>query len=243
MNIFKKLYKYFELDESKKMSPIFILLSIISVSSLLISNIVATKSIVLFNLMIKGYQLSLAASFIVFPFTYIISDIFSEVYGYAWSRKISWISFFVNLYMVLIIEIVILMPGIDVEFSSKFKDVLGSSFGILFASLSAYMCGDLFNDIVFQELKSSDKQKTNLTFAFRSILSSLCGEIVDSGVFLPLLYFFIGGYGTIIKDFTQLIVIILFQAVFKLILEIVLCPLVIYIVKKIKIYEGKYQPK
>ena len=119
--LFNSIIETLELDVHKKMSPLFLILSVLSVSSLLISNVVATKSIILFGWQINGLQLSLAASFIVFPFTYIVSDIFSEVYGYAWSRKISWISFFANLFMVFIFDIVILLPGVDPAFSVEFS--------------------------------------------------------------------------------------------------------------------------
>ena len=236
-NLFSKLVTNLELNVHRKMSPLFLILSILSVASLLISNIVATKSIVLFGWQVQGLPLSIAASFVVFPFTYITSDIFSEVYGYAWSRKISWISFFVNLFMVGILELVIAMPGVDSAFSKEFADVLGSSFGVLFASLTAYMCGDLINDLTFKDMKNKDKQGTNITFIHRSILSSLCGEIVDSLVFLPLLYAFIGGYGTIIQSAFQLFTIIIIQGSLKTLVELVLSPLVAHIVNKIKHYE------
>lgn len=237
--MFKKIIESLELNTHKKMSPLFIILSVLSVTALLVSNIVAVKSIPLFNIQVKGFSLSIAASFIVFPFTYIVSDLFSEVYGYAWSRKISWIAFFANLFMVGMIQLVIIMPGVDDAFSNEFSDVLGSSLGVLFASLTAFMCGDLFNDIIFSKMKKKDSHGTNLMFAHRSILSSLCGEIVDSLVFLPLLYFFIHGYGTIIQSPVQLLTIVVIQGVLKTLVEIILCPLVISIVKKIKVYERK----
>lgn len=232
-----RIHESLELNVHRKMSPLFLVLSVLSVSALLVSNVVAVKSIALFNWQVGGFQLSIAASFVVFPFTYIVSDLFSEVYGYAWSRKISWIAFFANLFMVGIFELVIALPGLDEAFSAEFKDVLGSSFGVLFASLTAFMCGDLFNDIVFQKMKVTDLRHTNGSFVFRSILSSLVGEIVDSMVFLPLLYLFIGGYGTIIQSFVQLIAIVLIQGVLKTCVEVVLCPLVIFIVNRVKRYE------
>ena len=238
--LIKKITDSLELNAKIKMSPLFIILSEISVVALVVSNIVATKSISIFDWEIDGFRLSLAASFVVFPFTYIILDIFSEVYGYAWSRKISWISFFANLFVTGILELVILLPGIDEEFSAEFADVLGSSAGVLFASLTAYMCGDLFNDIIFKKMKKSDGRFTNRKFALRSIISSLCGEIVDSMVFIPLLYFFIGGYGSIIQSFLQLIAIIVLQGVLKTGVEIILCPLSIFIVNRVKRYEEAF---
>lgn len=236
-----KALKDLEIGTRKKMSPLFTVLSIISVAALLISNIVASKSISLFRWEIQGQSLSVAASFVVFPITYIISDIFSEVYGYAWSRKISWIAFFANLFMVVVFETVIALPGVDPVFSGKFSDVLGSSFGILVASLTAFMCGDLFNDKVFRIMKKSDYTNSDLAFAARSILSSLVGEIVDSMIFLPLLYLFIGGYGTIITSPLQLIAIIMMQGILKTVFEGIFCPLVIFIVRKVKVYEESFE--
>lgn len=235
--LLSRMISALELNVHRKMSPLFILLSVLSVAALLISNIVATKSIRLFDWSVQGFQLSIAASFVVFPFTYIVSDLFSEVYGYAWSRKISWIAFFANLFMVGIIELVIVMPGVDETYSQSFKNVLGSSFGVLFASLTAFMCGDLFNDVVFAHMKRMDRLGTNGSFAFRSILSSLIGEIIDSMVFLPLLYLFIGGYGSIVRSFLQLLAIILIQGTLKTCVEIVLCPLVIHAVNRVRVYE------
>ena len=236
-NALEKIYNSLELNIHKKMSPLFLVLATLSVCSLLISNVVATKSIALFDWKVQGFQLSIAASFVVFPFTYIVSDLFSEVYGYAWSRKISWIAFFMNLYMVGIFELVIAMPGVDGAFSEQFQSVLGSSLGILFASLTAFMCGDLLNDLVFQQMKQRDKRKNNLSFVCRSLLSSLCGEIVDSMVFLPLLYLFIGGYGSIIQSFRQLITIVIIQGCLKTLVELVLSPLVVVIVNRVRYYE------
>ena len=239
MTIVKKIVDSLEIGKSKKMSGVFILVAILSVVSLLISNVVANKSIVLFGWTVAGQKLSVAASFIVFPFTYIASDIFSEVYGYAWSRKISWIALFANIFMILCFKLVTVMPGMDSATSDAFAIVCDSTPGIVFASLTAFMAGDLLNDLIFARLKRRDNTGKVSRFAFRSIISSLCGEIVDCAVFLPLLYLFIHGYGTIITGFSQLLAIILIQALLKTAVELVLCPLSILVVGKIKTYEER----
>lgn len=239
MSIFKKIANYFEIGKGQKKSEVFTVVAIVSVVSLLISNVVANKSIDLFGWTVGGERLTIAASFVVFPFTYIASDIFSEVYGYAWSRKISWIALFANVFMILCFKLVTVMPGIDMATSEAFVVVCDSTPGIVFASLTAFMLGDLLNDFVFAKMKKRDKTGKVSTFAFRSILSSLCGEILDCAVFLPLLYYFIGGYGTIITSVYQLAIIILIQAFLKTAVEIVLCPACTLIVRKIKKYEEK----
>ncbi len=223
------------------MSEVFTIVASVSVVSLLISNVVANKSIDLFGWTVAGQRLTIAASFVVFPFTYIASDIFSEVYGYAWSRKISWIALFANVFMILSFKLVTLLPGIDLATSDAFEKVCDSTPGIVFASLTAFMAGDLLNDLVFAKMKKRDKSGKISAFAVRSILSSLCGELVDCAIFLPLLYLFIGGYGTIITSVFQIIVIIIIQALLKTAVEIVLCPLSALITRKIKAYENKLQ--
>lgn len=219
------------------MSEVFTVVAILSVVSLLISNVVANKSIELFGWTVAGQKLSIAASFVVFPFTYIASDIFSEVYGYAWSRKISGIALFANIFMILCFKLVTVMPGMDSATSDAFAVVCDSTPGIVFASLTAFMVGDFLNDLIFAKMKSADSTGKISAFALRSILSSLCGEIVDCMVFLPLLYLFIHGYGTIITSVYQLLTIILIQAFLKTAVELVLCPLSVIVVRKIKAYE------
>lgn len=238
MSVIKKIIGSLEIGKKEKMSGVFVLVAILSVVSLLISNVVANKSIDLFGWTVAGQKLSIAASFVVFPFTYIASDIFSEVYGYSWSRKISWIALFANIFMILCFKLVAVMPGIDSTTSEAFSIVCNSTPGIVFASLTAFMVGDLFNDLIFAKMKAVDSDGKVSAFALRSILSSLCGEIVDCTIFLPLLYFFIHGYGTIITSAFQLAAIILIQALLKTLVELVLCPLSVLIIGKIKAYEA-----
>lgn len=237
MSVVNRIINSLELGKKEKMSGVFIVVAILSVVSLLISNVVANKSIVLFGWTVAGQKLSVAASFVVFPFTYIASDIFSEVYGYAWSRKISWIALFANVFMILCFKLVTVMPGIDSATSDAFAIVCDSTPGIVFASLTAFMAGDLLNDLVFAKMKAHDSTGKVSAFALRSIVSSLCGEIVDCLVFLPLLYYFIHGYGTIITSVYQLLAIILIQALLKTFVELILFPLSVLVIGKIKTYE------
>lgn len=240
MSFFKKIADSLEIGKGKKMSEVFMVIAILSVVSLLISNVVANKSIELFGWTVAGQKLSIAASFVVFPFTYIASDIFSEVYGYAWSRKISWIALFANIFMILCFKLVTVMPAMDSATAAAFAIVCGSTPGIVFASLTAFMIGDLLNDLIFAKLKSKDTKGKISAYAFRSIVSSFFGEIVDCLVFLPLLYFFIDGYGTIITNVYQLLTIILIQALLKTAVELVLFPVSAFAVTRIKKYEEKY---
>ena len=141
--------------------------------------------------------------------------------------------------MAVIFNITIVLPGNDPAVSDSFSRILGSSFGILAASLIAYMCGDLINDIIFERMKQRDKKKTVSRFLQRSFLSSFCGEIIDTGVFLPSLFLLTGQFGSTIRSAHQLLVIILIQGVLKVVMEVVLSPLTILLVRKTRDYESK----
>lgn len=235
INLLNNLKMKWQHRKREKMSPMFVLLVAISTATMLISNIIAVKNWPFFGLSINGNELTLPAAVIVFPITYILSDVYSEVYGYSWSRKTAWISFGLNLFMIGVFQLAILLPypawwgGQEAMVS-----ILGSAPGTLFAGLIAYMIGDFFNDLVFKKLKEKHKDKK---FGLRAILSSFVGEICDSSIFMPLLYLFTNQYGTTITAWYQVIVIILLQASIKTLYEVIICPLTYIITKKLKKYE------
>lgn len=243
MKIFDRISNSLELRENKKVSSLLAILTSIFIAAFVVSNIVAAKSVLLFDWTVAGAPLSIASSFLVFPITYIISDIFSEVYGYAWSRKISWIAFFVNLIMVGLIFLTTLLPGTSQEFDEAYSTVLSSSFGIVLASQFAFLIGDLLNDLIFRSMKRRDRRRNNFSFLKRSITSSLAGEILDSLVFLPLLYLAIGGFGNIITSFPQFIAIVCFQGFLKTAVEIIGAPLEVTIVNWVKRVEKMEETK
>ena len=225
--------------QDNSVTVVFAGLIVVYVAGLIVSNVVAVKSFAVFNWQVGGNPLSIAASVVVFPLTYIISDIVSEVYGYAWSRKISWLAFLVNMLMVLFITITIKIPGTDPAFDESYASILGSSFKIVMASQFAFLIGDFINDIIFRTMKNRDHGNRILRFVNRSLLSSLGGELTDSFVFLPLLYLAIGGYGTIIKSLPQFLTIVVIQAVLKTCVELIFSPLEVFIVNRVKKAEGQ----
>src|SRR5687768_16289577 len=75
----------------------------IFVAVLLVSNIVAPKLVSIGPMLLSGAQL-------LFPITYIFGDIFTEVYGYAGSRRAIWNGFMASLLMAGIIAIIIAIP-------------------------------------------------------------------------------------------------------------------------------------
>src|SRR3954462_10582929 len=71
---------------------------------LLISNLVGSKICAIGHFRVSGAQL-------LFPITYIFGDVFTEVYGYAGSRRAIWVGFFSSGLLALMAKITVLIPA------------------------------------------------------------------------------------------------------------------------------------
>lgn len=208
-----------------KISSLQAFLTVLFVVCLLISNIIAGKVIQL------PFDITMTSAVIVFPITYILSDVFSEVYGYKWSRLTCYLAFAMNLFMVIVFTLSIKIPA-AVWWGNQgaFEIVLGNTPRILLASLSGFVIGDFINDNVFKKLK--EKHPNNQKgFGFRAILSSLAGQAIDSAIFLPIAFF---GQMPI----QALFIMALTQITLKVLYEIIILPASTLVVKKVAKYES-----
>lgn len=203
-------------------------LTLLFVVSLLVSNVITAKQVQLpFGIVMTG-------AVFIFPITYILSDLFSEVYGYRWSRRTAYLGFAANLFMVIIFSLVIISPAPSFwPHQEAFQTVLGNTPRILFSSLLAFMIGDFANDKLFQKMKIK-YPTTHKGFGWRAILSSVAGELVDSLIFLPLA--FLGQ-----MPISNLIVMVIMQVVIKTGYEIIILPVTYRVVTVVSAYESRQQ--
>lgn len=208
----------------KKSSSLQTFLTVIFTSCFLISNVLAAKQFAL------PFGITMTGAVIIFPITYILSDLFSEVYGYTWSRKTCYMAFLMNLLMVGAFQLAIILPPASFwQGQDAFKATLGSTPRILFASLIAYVAGDFANDKVFAKMKA--KHKTTLKgFGTRAILSSFVGEVCDSCIFIPLAF-----AGTM--PLKALVIMGITQTALKVTYEVLILPLTHLCTRKVLEYE------
>lgn len=199
-------------------SKIFIILCSVNITCLLISNIITIKTINIFGFIIT-------AADILFPITYILNDVFTEVYGFNKSKFVIWISFFCNLLMVIVFKITILLP-IDktFEIQDELINVLGSTPRILFASFIAFLAGNFSNSIVLSKIKVKTKGKY---LALRTIGSTLIGEAIDTLLFIPIV--FIGEL-----DIKTIMILIINIYILKVAFEAILTPITYKVINFIK---------
>ncbi len=203
-------------------SVLFMLAGILFAICLLISNILATKIILI------GYWVA-PAGVLIFPIAYVINDVIVEVWGYRKARLIIWSGFAVNILAVLFFTLAIVIPAAPFWHNQEaFNTILGSTPRIIAASLMAYLTGSFLNAIVMSKVKVLMKGKN---FSVRAILSTLAGETADSMIFI-----FVAFAGNL--PFSLLIGMIFTQACLKTVYEILILPLTIVVVKWVKKVEG-----
>ena len=166
------------LSPEKKASNLQMSLTLLNVICLILANIMVVKSVDLFGLP----YLANTCSLITFPVTYVLSDVFSEVYGYKWSRVTATWAFIGTTLCSVMFAIMIAIPG-NAAWQSQdaLVTILGNTPQIAFASVLAFWFGDLANDKVFNFMK--EKNDSEKWFAVRAIASSLAGKYVDGFVF------------------------------------------------------------
>jgi len=217
----KKLNVLSFISPEKSASPLQMSLTLLLALCLILSNIMVVKSIDLFGIP----QLANTASIITFPITYVLSDIFSEVYGYKWSRLTATWAFIGTALCSIFFTLMIAMPGNAAwTMQEELVHILGQTPQIAFASILAFWCGDWVNDRVFQfMLKKNNDAKW---FSARAILSSLAGKYTDG-----LLFTFIG------LSFLPLetkIIMVLNCPFVQICIETILLPVTIFLKNKIQ---------
>jgi len=206
----------------KTVSVLFMFAGILFAICLLISNILATKIILI-------GPWAAPAGVLIFPIAYIINDVIVEVWGYKKARLIIWSGFAVNLLAAVFFTLAIVVPAAPFwQNQSAFSTILGSTPRIIIASLLAYLTGSFLNAFVMSKVKVLMKGKD---FSVRAILSTLVGETADSMIFITIA--FVGNL-----PFNVLVGMIFTQACIKTVYEIVILPFTIVVVKWVKKVEG-----
>lgn len=210
----------------KMVSELQLGLTLLFVVALVVSNIITSKQVLL------PFNITMTGAVFIFPITYILSDLVSEVYGYRWSRLTCYFGFAANLFAALVFSAVIQSPAPSYwQNQEAFQTVLGSTPRVLVASLLAFVIGDFVNDQIFARMKRKYPDSIK-GFGSRAIFSSLMGELVDSLVFLPLAF-----WG--LMPVPTLVIMTLSQVVIKTGYELVILPFTTIAVKLVSRYENR----
>ncbi len=148
-------------------------LTIVFVVVLLVSNLVAQKICQIGPLTLSGAEL-------LFPITYIFGDIFTEVYGYAASRRAIWMGFFASALLSVMGAIAVALPSAaGWQNQAAFATVFGFIPRLVAGSLVAYWAGEFTNSYVMAKMKILTRGRWLWT---RTVGSTVTGQAVDTTI-------------------------------------------------------------
>lgn len=171
--------------------------------------------------------------FFLFPVAYIVGDIISEVYGFKASRRVIVTTFLISAFASLTYWIIIILP--PAEFYDG-QEALARTLGpvplIVLASLVGFAAGQLTNAWIMVAMKRRSGER----YLFgRIAVSTLVGELLDTIAFSAIAATVIG-----IETFGQYIMFVLVGWVWKTAVELLLAPVTMWTIGKIKAAEPQY---
>jgi len=200
----------------------FVLIVAIFITCLITANIVAVKLVDIGGMIVP-------AGIVIFPISYIVGDVLTEIYGYRRARRVIWLGFFCNLLAVIAIIIGQALPPAGFwDAQAAYARILGYTPRLLVASFIAFLIGEFANSYVLSRMKVATKGRW---LWMRTISSTIIGEGLDSVIFI-----FIAFWGTSPEN--ALLSAMVTQWLFKVAYETIVTPLTYVVINFIKRKEG-----
>lgn len=205
------------------LSPWFVGIVALFVTCLITANIVAVKLVDIGGIIVPAGTVTL------FPISYIIGDVLTEVYGYRRARQVIWLGFACNVIAVVAIYFTQVLPAPGFwDGQQAYERILGYAPRLLLGSFAAYLVGEFANAFVLARMKVITKGRWLWT---RTIGSTIVGEGLDSLVFVSIAF-----AGTVTSH--QLVRTMITAWLVKTGYETVVTPLTYLVVNFLKRTEG-----
>ena len=165
------------------------------------------------------------ASILTFPLTFILDDIFTEVYGYAYTRMIIWTALACNVLLVIFLQITVWLPAIPSwHFQHAYAQIFMMVPRIVIASFVSTPTGQFVNAYVLAKLKL---RMHGQAMGLRLVGSTAVGAFIDSIIFISIA--FIG-----VVPLKVIFIMIASQTVFKVVYEVILLPVSLWLIGWLK---------
>jgi len=179
--------------------------------------------------LIKVFGLTTDAGTLIFPLTFLLSDLITEVYGYKHARRAIWCGFLFNALFIIYGQLVIHMPSPDFPTNNAmFDNLLSTNIRIIIASAISYLISEPLNSFVMAKLKIKMQGRY---LAIRFLSSTLFASGADSLIFSVIAF-----YG--VMSNINLIYLILTMWLIKVLIEIMGLPISIRLTNRLKKMEG-----
>ena len=194
----------------------------------IISNMTATKGVAFGPIITDG-------GFIVFPLTYVIGDVLSEVYGFKAARRAILLGFGMNVLAALMFWLTIYLPAADFYTNQEhFENIVHAYTQLIIAGLAGFIVGQTINAWVVVLIKERTKEKHLWA---RLVGSTFAGQLGDTVVFCSIAAGAIG-----ITTFGDFATYTALGWLYKTAVEVVMLPITYRVIAFIKRREPTYQP-
>lgn len=175
--------------------------------------------------LIKILGLTTDAGTLIFPLTFLLSNLITEVYGYKHARRAIWCGFLFNALFIVYGQLVIHMPSPDYPTNNQmFDTLLATNIRIIVASGISYLISEPLNSFVMAKLKIKMHGRF---LGIRFISSTVVAAGTDSFIFSVIAF-----YG--LMSNINLLYLILTMWFIKVLIEIAGLPISIRLAKKLK---------
>lgn len=208
---------------------LFMTLAGVFLTSLVLGNVIGTtKFVTIFSVELPAwlqaitpamvresgvYTMSVPVGVIAYPFTFLATDLISELFGRKKAQMIVWIGFFMNIFMLFLMTINHWLPntaGVSGGLS-LFEQVYEFMIGNTIASMIAYLTAQTVDVHLFHFWKNLTGGKH---LWLRNNASTMFSQLVDSTCILTILYL-AGNLGSDVNTVGALIILILNSYLFK----------------------------
>lgn len=172
---------------------------------------------------VLGYPVSI--TILYFPVVYIISDIMTEVYGYAQARRVLWLTMLCSVIAGLTYQLAVYFPPSAIFAQNEaYQVVFGIIPRVLVGGWVAVIVGDFLNNYIMARMKVWSKGKY---VWMRTIASTLVGQLANTTLFYLIALY------TVLPN-NVLVVSIISGWLLKTLVEVVLTPITLIVIAKVK---------
>ena len=239
------------MKKDHRRDALFLTLSGIFLTSLVLGNVIGTtKFVTIFSLelpfwlealtpdLVRNgsiYTMSVPAGVVAYPFTFLATDLISELFGRKRAQMLVWVGFGMNVFMLLLMSINHWLPnsvgvsgGLDL-FEGVYQFMVGNTI----ASMIAYLIAQSVDVRLYHFWKRLTKGKH---LWLRNNASTTVSQLVDSTAIITILYI-AGNLDDAIDDAGAVIILILNSYLFKFFFALFDTPLMYLGVRLLKNYD------
>ncbi len=234
-----------------KRDALFLTLTGIFLTSLVLGNVIGTtKFVTIFSLNLPSWMLAITpelvrdgsvysmivpAGLIAYPFTFLATDLISELFGRKKAQLVVWIGFAMNCFMLMLMTINFHLPnaaGVSGGLQ-LFDGVYEFMVGNVIASMIAYLIAQSVDVRLFHFWKKLTNGKH---LWLRNNASTTVSQLVDSTAIITILYL-ANNFGPEIDSVGAVIILIINSYLFKFAFALIDTPLMYVGVKLFKDFE------